>query len=59
MSDQIRNALKKIEVKQATACVAGVYVGYQALKYVWWKYKNAQVRAKGDRARAERDAKMY
>ena len=34
-------------------------MGYQTMVYAWWKYKNSQVRAKGERVKAERDAKEY
>ena len=49
----------KADFKKTTAYAAGFYFGYQAIKYVWWKYKNGQVRAKGNKARADRDAKTF
>ena len=51
-------ATKDNAVKLA-GVTAGAYIAYQALSYAWWKYKNAETKAKGRRVREARDKKTY
>ncbi len=51
--------MEKIDQKKAGLAVLGTYFGYRLLRYAWWRYKNAQVKAKGAKPRQNRDSKNF
>lgn len=57
--DILNNSICSQKAKNISKYIIASYLGYQTAKYVYWRYRNKQIREKARQIRQKRDNSMY